>query len=241
MRQLARIGRNLAAHRPAAVVHGAAAVRRHHPRAVDERTTARAGRTDRQPRLERGGATLPRAAGSAVDRHRDRVHLASVEGNRSVGGPRRRARDGRNAGVLQRGELDARSTRAADGRPRDRERLDAASDALRCSTRRPGMPPPIPRRGRSTGGAARRSATTARYPAVEVSLTVNRGEVLGLAGLIGAGRSELAEAICGVGTRLSGRVLLDGHRWRPTRRATPSAPASAWCPRTDATTASLRR
>jgi len=51
---------------------------------------------------------------------------------------------------------------------------------------------------------------TARYPAVEVSLTVNRGEVLGVAGLIGAGRSELVEAICGVGTRLSGRVLLDG-------------------------------
>ena len=51
---------------------------------------------------------------------------------------------------------------------------------------------------------------TGRYPAVEVSLTVNRGEVLGVAGLIGAGRSELAEAICGVGTRVSGRVLLDG-------------------------------
>ena len=51
---------------------------------------------------------------------------------------------------------------------------------------------------------------TARYPAAEVSLTVNRGEVLGVAGLIGAGRSELAEAICGVGRALSGRVLLDG-------------------------------
>jgi ribose transport system ATP-binding protein len=43
-----------------------------------------------------------------------------------------------------------------------------------------------------------------------VSLTVNRGEVLGVAGLIGAGRSDLAEAICGVATRLAGRVLLDG-------------------------------
>ena len=40
--------------------------------------------------------------------------------------------------------------------------------------------------------------------------TVHRGEVLGIAGLIGAGRTELAEAICGVGARLSGRVLLDG-------------------------------
>jgi len=51
---------------------------------------------------------------------------------------------------------------------------------------------------------------TTRYPDVEVSLTINRGEVLGIAGLIGAGRSELAEAICGVGARVSGRVLLDG-------------------------------
>ena len=51
---------------------------------------------------------------------------------------------------------------------------------------------------------------TSRYPRVEVSLTVYRGEVLGIAGLIGAGRSELAEAVCGIGPRLSGNVLLDG-------------------------------
>jgi ribose transport system ATP-binding protein len=51
---------------------------------------------------------------------------------------------------------------------------------------------------------------TSRYPDAEVSLTLHRGEVLGLAGLIGAGRSDLAEAICGVGPSLSGRVLLDG-------------------------------
>ena len=52
---------------------------------------------------------------------------------------------------------------------------------------------------------------TRRYPLAEVSLTVNGGEVLGIAGLIGAGRSELAETICGVVPAVSGRVLLDGH------------------------------
>ena len=51
---------------------------------------------------------------------------------------------------------------------------------------------------------------TRRYPGVEVSLAVHRGEVLGIAGLIGAGRSELAEAVCGIAPRLSGRVLIDG-------------------------------
>ena len=51
---------------------------------------------------------------------------------------------------------------------------------------------------------------TSRYPGAEVSLAVHRGEVLGIAGLIGAGRSELAEAVCGIAPRLSGRVLVDG-------------------------------
>jgi ribose transport system ATP-binding protein len=52
---------------------------------------------------------------------------------------------------------------------------------------------------------------TSRYPGEEVSLAVHRREVLGIAGLIGAGRSELVEAICGIAPRLSGRVLVDGH------------------------------
>ena len=42
--------------------------------------------------------------------------------------------------------------------------------------------------------------------------------MLGIAGLIGAGRSELAEAVCGMGPRLSGRVLLDSV---PVAIATP--------------------
>ena len=42
------------------------------------------------------------------------------------------------------------------------------------------------------------------------ALAVHRGEVLGISGLIGAGRSELAEAVCGIAPRLSGRVLVDG-------------------------------
>lgn len=55
---------------------------------------------------------------------------------------------------------------------------------------------------------------TQRYPQHAVSLDVARGEVMGLAGLIGAGRSELARAIFGVDERAGGEVELDGRKLR---------------------------
>ncbi len=42
------------------------------------------------------------------------------------------------------------------------------------------------------------------------SFTLNRGEVLGIAGLLGSGRSELARAIFGVDPRAEGEIILDG-------------------------------
>jgi ABC-type sugar transport system ATPase subunit len=43
-----------------------------------------------------------------------------------------------------------------------------------------------------------------------VDLTVRQGEIVGLYGLIGAGRSELAEAICGLRERSSGTIMWEG-------------------------------
>ena len=44
----------------------------------------------------------------------------------------------------------------------------------------------------------------------DISLTVHRGEILGLAGLVGAGRTELARAVFGADGFDSGEILVDG-------------------------------
>ena len=46
--------------------------------------------------------------------------------------------------------------------------------------------------------------------ASNVTLTVHRGEILGLYGLVGAGRSELARSIIGVDRVVAGDILVDG-------------------------------
>ena len=44
----------------------------------------------------------------------------------------------------------------------------------------------------------------------DVNLTVHKGEIVGLAGLIGAGRTELVQLITGIDRRISGDILIDG-------------------------------
>jgi ribose transport system ATP-binding protein len=51
-----------------------------------------------------------------------------------------------------------------------------------------------------------------RLPAVQdVSIELRKGEMLGLAGLVGAGRTELARVLCGVDKRDSGEIAVDGN------------------------------
>ena len=52
---------------------------------------------------------------------------------------------------------------------------------------------------------------------VDVSLTVRAGEIVGIAGLVGSGRSELLETIYGARTPSAGEVRLDGRRLPPGR------------------------
>jgi ribose transport system ATP-binding protein len=55
-------------------------------------------------------------------------------------------------------------------------------------------------------------------PDTPVSFSIYGGEIVGMAGLVGAGRTELAEALFGVRPVTAGRVLLDG---RPVRLHSP--------------------
>ena len=53
---------------------------------------------------------------------------------------------------------------------------------------------------------------TAKYPEHAVSFSVGKGEVMGFAGLVGAGRSEVAQAIFGVDETVRSEVELNGKR-----------------------------
>lgn len=46
----------------------------------------------------------------------------------------------------------------------------------------------------------------------DISFTLRKGEVLGFAGLVGSGRSEIMRAICGIDPKSSGNVYLEGKK-----------------------------
>jgi ribose transport system ATP-binding protein len=101
-------------------------------------------------------------------------------------------RDGKNAGELKRSEIHRdRMVQLMVGR--DLETFYAGS--------------------KETGGDVcieLKGIRTSRYPSHEVSLSIRRGEILGLAGLVGAGRSEVAQAVFGVEKARGGTVVLKG-------------------------------
>ena len=72
------------------------------------------------------------------------------------------------------------------------------------------------RRGRAERGRARRRRRAGVGRAVRASTsTVRRGEVLGITGLLGAGKTELLEQLAGVRPVEAGVVAVDGVPFRP--------------------------
>jgi ribose transport system ATP-binding protein len=61
-------------------------------------------------------------------------------------------------------------------------------------------------------GVEIRDLVTEAFPDQSVCLEIRRGEILGLAGLIGAGRTSLAQTLFGVDPPRSGEVWLDGRK-----------------------------
>ena len=86
--------------------------------------------------------------------------------------------------------------------------------------------------GREAGGEAvlevRGLSRRPRF--TDVSLTLRRGEVLGLAGLVGAGRTEVARCLAGADAWESGTVLLRGQPYRPRTPAEAIARGVAYVP-----------
>lgn len=113
-------------------------------------------------------------------------------------------RDGRNSGSLAREEIDHdRMVRLMVGRDVRQffHRQHAAAGPKR----------PV----RLEVGALRYESG----PTTPVSFHLRAGEIVGMAGLVGAGRTELAEALFGLRRVVSGTVLLDG---RPVALTSPA-------------------
>lgn len=109
-------------------------------------------------------------------------------------------RDGRNAGTLAAEEITHdRIVKLMVGRDLKRFPPQAASSA-------------------EAGYFKVVNLRTRRYPEHATSFDLRRGEILGLAGLVGAGRSEVAMAIFGVEAALGGAVFLEG---KPIRIGSP--------------------
>ena len=112
-------------------------------------------------------------------------------------------RDGKNAGELQRSEINhERMVRMMVGRDL-KELFTGATAGLSVEE----------------GGAGFdvRRLRTLRYPKHNLAFSVAHGEVLGFAGLVGAGRSEMARAIFGVEETHETEVVLDGKTLRITQ------------------------
>ncbi|HEX9002232.1 MAG TPA: sugar ABC transporter ATP-binding protein, partial [Blastocatellia bacterium] len=101
-------------------------------------------------------------------------------------------RDGRNAGTIDREEISHdRMVQLMVGRELQHRYHE-------------------PKHAPTAGYFDVRDLKTNRYPNRKISFAVGKGEILGFAGLVGAGRSEMAQAIFGVDGKIGGQLLLNG-------------------------------
>lgn len=101
-------------------------------------------------------------------------------------------RDGANAGELERGQITHDNL----------VRLMVGRDVSRIFSRQPCQP------GRTVLEV--QGVRTTAWPAHAVSFSLRAGEVVGVAGLVGAGRTELLRTLFGIDAPLAGSIVADG-------------------------------
>ena len=105
-------------------------------------------------------------------------------------------RDGRNSGILQRAQISHDNmVRLMVGRNLDLKKSEA-------------------RTGNRDSRIEIRSFVSPLFPSHEISFDLRQAEILGLAGLVGAGRSELAMTIFGIVKPLGGTVSFNNRQIR---------------------------
>jgi ribose transport system ATP-binding protein len=106
-------------------------------------------------------------------------------------------RDGALAGTLDKAEIDHdRMVRLMIGRD-----LKAVQSA--------------PAKDRGPVALRASGVRTSAHPGKMVDLDLHKGEILGIAGLVGSGRTELARAVFGIDAVLGGRFEVDGQAYAP--------------------------
>ncbi len=136
-----------------------------------------------------------------ADGRRRRLHLAPAggdppdrrPGHRPQGRPGRRPRPGRPGHAHPR-------HRRPDDRPHRRARLP---------------PPPATRRHPCHAPVLAVEGLAREGEFAPLDFALHPGEILGLAGLVGSGRSEILETVFGARRPTAGRVLVDGRPLRP--------------------------
>jgi ribose transport system ATP-binding protein len=112
-------------------------------------------------------------------------------------------RDGRNSGELSRAEMTHENI----------VRLMVGRDIQQFFQKKHSPQPPFPPPRLEV-----RELCYADGPSTPVSFVIRPGEIVGMAGLVGAGRTELADALFGIRKVVSGQVLLDT---KPVTMRTP--------------------
>ena len=116
-------------------------------------------------------------------------------------------RDGANAGELARGEISHDSlVHLMVGRDVSQFYRRTEAPTLASSPSLPSPPPGPPL-------LEVRDLRTPRHPTHRLSFQLRAGEMVGLAGLVGAGRTELLQTLFGITPAVGGEILLKGERW----------------------------